>query len=103
MKLVQHSTVRVLRQAKRLLVAGPSLPNTAATPGTYGDATHIPVLTVDAKGRVTAASEAAAEAGSVGVLDGIYLRCADDNSVHYVTLVLSQGIYTLSITQEPST
>ena len=101
MKLVQHSTVRVLRQAKRLLVAGPSLPNTAATPGTYGDATHIPVLTVDAKGRVTAASEAAAEAGSVGILDYLDLRCADDGAILRLTVVKSQGRYTLTLNPAP--
>lgn len=36
------------------------LSDTGVTPGTYGDTTNIPVLTVDVDGRVTAASEVAA-------------------------------------------
>lgn len=36
----------------------PTLAATAVTPGTYGGSSAIPVLTVDAKGRVTSASEA---------------------------------------------
>ncbi len=35
-----------------------TLANTAVTPGTYGSATTVPVVTVDSKGRVTAASTA---------------------------------------------
>lgn len=33
------------------------LANTAVTPDTYGDATHIPIITVDQQGRITSASE----------------------------------------------
>jgi hypothetical protein len=33
-----------------------ALAATGVTPGTYGDATHVPAVTVDAKGRITAAS-----------------------------------------------
>lgn len=36
-----------------------TLANTAVTPGTYGDATHVGRFTVDAKGRLTAASNVA--------------------------------------------
>lgn len=40
-----------------------TLANTAVTPGTYGDSTHVARITVDAKGRVTAASNVAAAGG----------------------------------------
>ena len=39
------------------------LPNTAVTPGSYGSAGLIPVITVDAKGRITAASTIASTSG----------------------------------------
>ena len=35
------------------------LANTAVTPGTYGDSSNIPTITVDQKGRITSASETA--------------------------------------------
>lgn len=41
------------------------LSDTGVTPGTYGDASFYPTITVDAKGRVTAAGEIEAGAGSV--------------------------------------
>lgn len=40
-----------------------TLANTAVTPGTYGDGTHVAQVTVDAKGRVTAASNVAVSGG----------------------------------------
>jgi len=42
-----------------------ALPASGVTPDTYGDSTHIPVITVDAEGRITVASEAAVSAGTV--------------------------------------
>ena len=44
--------------------------------GTFGDATNIPTITVDAKGRVTAASETAVVAGqsSAQILARVWLR-----------------------------
>lgn len=40
------------------------LADTAATPGTYGDADNIPQITVDQKGRITNITEVAATGGS---------------------------------------
>jgi hypothetical protein len=45
----------------------PSLTNTGAVAGTYGDATHVPQLTVDAKGRLTAVANVAIAGGAGGV------------------------------------
>lgn len=45
-----------------------SLATTAVTPTTYGDSTHVGQFTVDAKGRLTAASSVAITAGSIGSL-----------------------------------
>jgi hypothetical protein len=51
--------------AFRVLVAG-DLPNTTVTAATYGDSTHVAQFTVDAQGRLTAASNVAITAtGSV--------------------------------------
>ena len=43
-----------------------SLANTTVTPGTYGDATTIPVITVDQQGRLTGVSTAAVSGGGGG-------------------------------------
>ncbi len=45
--------------------AAPALANTAVTPGTYGDSTHVAQFTVDAQGRLTAAVNVAIAGGSV--------------------------------------
>lgn len=42
------------------------LADTAVTPGTYGDATHVGQFTVDQQGRITAASEVAISGGGGG-------------------------------------
>jgi hypothetical protein len=47
-----------------------TLANTAVTPGTYGDATHVGQFTVDAKGRTTAAAEVAIALGITGDATG---------------------------------
>ncbi len=41
-----------------------TLANTAVTPGTYGDATNVSQITVDAKGRITAAVDVPISAGA---------------------------------------
>lgn len=42
-------------------VTNPKLDDTAVTPGTYGDSTHVAQITVNQKGRITAASDVAIE------------------------------------------
>lgn len=42
------------------------LEDTAVTPGTYGDASNIPVLDIDQQGRITGASEVAVSGGGGG-------------------------------------
>jgi len=44
-----------------------SLADTAVTPGTYGDATHVPQITVDQQGRLTGAVDVAISGGSGGL------------------------------------
>ncbi len=43
-----------------------TLANTAVTPGTYGDATNVAQVTVDSKGRITAATNVAISGGGGG-------------------------------------
>jgi len=50
---------------------GPTeLAATAVTPGAYGDATHVPAITIDADGRITAAADVAISGGGGGTLGG---------------------------------
>ncbi len=53
-------------------VGASELASTAVTPATYGDATHSPQITVDADGRITAASDVSISGGGGGgtPLDG---------------------------------
>lgn len=44
-----------------------SLTNTAVTPGVYGSSTLVPVITIDAQGRITSAGTAAVSGGGGGV------------------------------------
>jgi len=45
--------------------AAPALANTAVTPGTYGDSTHVPQFTVDQQGRLTGASPVTITSGGI--------------------------------------
>lgn len=55
----------------------PVLASLGLTPAAYGDATHIPVITVDAKGRVTAINVVAVSGGGGGGAPGGDLAGAD--------------------------
>jgi hypothetical protein len=48
----------------------PTLATTAVAAGTYGDGTHVPTITVDAKGRLTAASSTVIAASPSGAAGG---------------------------------
>jgi len=45
-----------------------SLANTAVTAGTYGNATTVPQITIDAQGRITSASNVSISSGGVGTV-----------------------------------
>jgi hypothetical protein len=48
-----------------------SLANTAVTAGTYGNATYVSQITVDAQGRITSASNVAISAGGSGTVSNV--------------------------------
>ncbi len=60
-----------------------TLANTAVTPATYGDATHVGQFTVDAKGRLTFAQDVAISGGG-GMAIGGTVTSGTDKSVLFV-------------------
>ena len=59
----------------------PTLGTSGASAGTYGDATHVAQVAVDAKGRITSASNVAISGGGGGVTELDYVERATDLSV----------------------
>lgn len=67
-----------------------TLAASGVTAGTYGDSTHIPRVTFDAKGRATAVTSVAAAAGSTGI--GTYGLLVQDGATNPpVNLYLENG------------
>jgi hypothetical protein len=71
---VQGAGIAAFLQNPTGLVVGSWLASTAATPGTYGDSTHVARLTVDQQGRITGISSVAIAGGggSLIVTDGVH-------------------------------
>lgn len=61
--------IRGSRQIQSGTITPAELEATAVTPGVYGDTSNVPVLTIDADGRITSASEVAVTGGAA-VADG---------------------------------
>ena len=58
------------------------LDNTAVTPATYGDATNVAQITIDAQGRITAAADVAISGGGGGApADAQYVTLATDGDL----------------------
>ena len=63
-----------------------SLANTAATPGTYGSSTNVPVLTVDQQGRITSVSNTAMATNVTSVATGTGLSGGPITSTGTISL-----------------
>jgi len=58
------------------------LDDTAVTPDTYGDATHVPQITIDAQGRITAATDVAISGGGgSGTLGGAQAKRTTNQTI----------------------
>lgn len=74
------------------LVGGPistsgtiSLSNTGVTPNTYGSVTEIPVLTIDAQGRITNVTTKVVQPGTVGINGGAGISVAQNGTNFTIT------------------
>ena len=72
----------------------PTLVTSGVTANTYGDSTHVPQIAVDAKGRITTASNVAFTAGSVTKLATV---TADGTSPNLDFTSISQGFTHLQL------
>lgn len=63
---IEYIDATPLLRVKAGGIGANELASTTVTPGTYGDATHSPQITVDADGRITAASNVAVSGGGGG-------------------------------------
>jgi hypothetical protein len=68
-----------------------TLANSGVTAGTYGSATQVPVVTVDAKGRVTSATTSAITAGGP-VADGAIYENSQTISTNYTMATGKNGL-----------
>lgn len=67
-----------------------TLAATAVTPGTYGDATHTPQITVDSKGRITSASDVVITGSGGGGLTLLEQHTASSSaSLNFTTAITS--------------
>jgi hypothetical protein len=75
-----------------------SLVNTAVTPGTYGSSTQIPVVTVDANGRITTATTASAvTGGTVTYVSALTLGTSGTDLSSTVTDPTTTPVITLNV------